>query len=72
MLMLMLVILMLFLMLLNLITGYADADTDLCIRIMSLYCMRLPFNIKSAPNILSNNHAQDTGIYNQDYCIEDK
>ena len=32
----MIVILMLIQM--NLNTGYADADTDLCIRIMSLYC----------------------------------
>ena len=36
MLILMLVIMMLILMLLNLNTSYADADTDLCIRIMSL------------------------------------
>ena len=36
MLMLMLFILMLILMLLNLITGYADTDADLCIKIMSL------------------------------------
>ena len=36
--MLMLVILMLILMLLKLKTGYADDDTDLYIRIMSLCC----------------------------------
>ena len=34
----MLVVLMLILMLLNLNTGYADTDADLCIRIMSLCC----------------------------------
>ena len=34
----MLVILMLILMLLNLNTGYADTDADLCIRIMSFCC----------------------------------
>ena len=38
MLILMLVILMLILMLLDLNTGYADTDADLCIRIMSLCC----------------------------------
>ena len=38
MLILMLVILMLILMLHNLKKGYADADADLCIRIMSLCC----------------------------------
>ena len=38
MLILMLVILMLILMLLNLNTGYADTDTDLFIRIISLCC----------------------------------
>ena len=27
--------------LLNLNAGYADADTDLCIRIMSLYCNKV-------------------------------
>ena len=32
---------MLILMLLNLNTGYADTDADLCIRIMSLCCIRL-------------------------------
>ena len=36
MLILMLVNMMLILMLLNLNTGYADPDADLCIRIMSL------------------------------------
>ena len=39
MLILMLVILMLILMLVNLNTGYADIDADLCIRIMSLCCI---------------------------------
>ena len=38
MLILMLVILMLIMMLINLNTGYADTDADLCIRIMSLCC----------------------------------
>ena len=42
-LMLMLVILMLILMLLNLNTGYADANTNLCIRIMSAYCTLLVY-----------------------------
>ena len=36
--MLMLIFLMLILMLLNLNTGYADAYTDLCIKIMFLCC----------------------------------
>ena len=39
MLILMLVILMLIVMLLNLNTGYADYDADLCIRITSLCCI---------------------------------
>ena len=41
MLILMLVILMLILVLLNLNTGYADTDTGLCIRIMSLCCTKV-------------------------------
>ena len=44
MMMLMLIIVMLILMLLDLNSGYADADTDLCIRIMSLYCINYIFN----------------------------
>ena len=44
MLILMLVILMLILMILNLNTGYADTDADLCIRIMSLCCIRFTDN----------------------------
>ena len=44
MMMLMLVIMMLILMLPYLNTSYADADTDLCIRIMSLYCINYIFN----------------------------
>ena len=42
MLILMLDILMRILMLLNLNTGYADTDADLCIRIMSLCCTTIP------------------------------
>ena len=34
-----LMLVFLILMLLNLNTGYADTDADLCIRIMSLCCM---------------------------------
>ena len=47
MLILMLVILMLILMLLNLNTGYADIDADLCIRIMSLCCTCRTFSCKT-------------------------
>ena len=43
MLILMLVILMLILMLLNLNTGYAETNADLCIRIMSLYCTYIEY-----------------------------
>ena len=40
----MLAILMLILMLINLNTGYADTDADLCIRIMSLCCNTTRFS----------------------------
>ena len=36
----MLILMLVILMLLNLNTGYADTDADLCIRIMSLCCIR--------------------------------
>ena len=47
MLILMLVIRMLILMLLNLNTGYADTDADLCIRMMSLCCKHNSWKLTS-------------------------